>query len=460
MRIRTRTPPNGASLIVGVAVGTLCLAMGAAFPVAAQTMQGGVEALTMAEAVRAAVLVHPSIRGAQAQAQQADEGVAAARAGYRPQITGGIEGQTYGRRNSSYDSRHVYTATVNASQMLYDFGKVAGVVRQAEAGVRARKAQRELVTDGVILSVSQAWIDAHLQQSLVRIAREQLAAVTSIAALVNERVSKGATSRSDLEQANSRVDALRSQLLSAEAEAQRASLALMHLTGRTAPVIIAGDIPPALRGDACQADFDAASPSVRMAEAQRDDARAQLDIARAERRPTLTLDGSVGYALTEGSRLNGEYRTTGEIGVNVSMPLYQGGATQARERGAFHQLRAYEDAVQQARLEARQGLTDVMAQAEGWATRAPVLATRVNSIDATRDLYRQQYLQLGTRSLLELLNAEQEYHSARVDQLQGVYAQHHMAAQCLYHRGRLYDAFGVAGDASGGEVAVAGGVEP
>jgi adhesin transport system outer membrane protein len=183
-----------------------------------------------------------------------------------------------------------------------------------------------------------------------------------------------------------------------------------------------------------------------MAEARRDEARADLDIARAERLPTVTLDGSLGQALTDGSRLYGEYRTTGQVGLNLTMPLYQGGATAARARGAVHQLRAYEDAVAQARLEALQGFADAKAQADGWAQRAPVLQTRVASIDETRALYRQQYLQLGTRSLIDLLNSEQEYHGARVDQAQGAHAQYRLAVQCLYYSDGLRDAFGLDGD--------------
>lgn len=408
---------------------------------AAQT--SGNDPLDMNGAVRAAVAIHPSVRGAGEQVQHASAGVDVARAAYGPQITGGIENQISAHRNSNYDSRNVYTARLSGSQMVYDFGRVAGTVDKAESSVRASAAQVELVTDEVILNTAQAWVDAHLQHILVEIAREQLSAITSITALVAERVAAGATSRSDVEQANSRVDAVRSQLLGVEAEALRASLALMHLTGRTAPVTITGEIPAILEGAACQDGAEADTPAVRLANAHRDEARAELDIARAERLPTVSLDGSIGYALTNGSRLYGEYRTTGQIGLNLSMPLYQGGGAQARERGAAHQLRAYEDGVRQAQLEALQGFADAKAQVDGWARRAPVLQTRVNSINETRDLYRQQYLQLGTRSLLDLLNAEQEYFSARVDQVQGAHTQYRLALQCLYYNDRLRRAFGL-----------------
>lgn len=429
--------PNRAA---GRAAGVFWLVMGAGMAVA---QAPGDDPLDMVDAVRAAVQTHPSIRSADEQVLQANEGVEAARAGYKPQITGGIETQNNNYRNSSYDSRHVFTAKLTGSQMLYDFGKVAGAKAKAQSSVRGSEAQVQLATDEIALNTAQAWVDAHLQQSLMQIAREQLDAVMSITALVTERAAKGATTRSDVEQANSRVEAVRSQLLGAEAEAQRASLALMHLAGRTAPVAIRGDIPSVLAGAACQPGIGADTPAVRLADARRDEARAELGIAKADRKPTVSLDGSVGQALTRGSRLYGEYGTTGQLGVNLSMPLYQGGGMQARERAAIHQLRAFEDTAQQARLEMRQGFADASAQVEGWAQRAPVLQTRVESINATRELYRQQYLQLATRSLLDLLNAEQEYLSARNDQAQGLHSQYRLAVQCLYFSDRLRSTFGV-----------------
>lgn len=401
--------------------------------------------LGMTDAVRAAVWTYPSIRGAGEQVQQANEEVDAARAGYRPQITGGIDNQNQNYQDGSYDSRHVYTARLNVSQMLYDFGKVAGAEHKAQSSVRASEAQVELSTDQVAMNTAQAWVDAHLQQALVQIAREQLSAVTSITALVSERATRGATTRSDVEQANSRVEEVRSQLLGAEAEALRASLTLMHLTGRSAPVAITGDIPADLMGTACRSAPVGDTPAVRVADALRDEAHADLDIAKANLLPTLTLDGNVGRALTNGSRLYGQYRTTAQIGINLSIPIYSGGAMQARERSALHQLRSSEDAAEQARLEMLQGFADAKAQVDGWASRAPVLQNRVDSIDATRGLYREQYLQLGTRSLLDLLNAEQEYHSARIDQAQGLHQQYRLAVQCLYFSDRLRSSFGLDG---------------
>jgi len=72
-----------------------------------------------------------------------------------------------------------------------------------------------------------------------------------------------------------------------------------------------------------------------------------------------------------------------------------------------------------------------------------VQAAREESMRVTRALYRDQYLQLGTRSLLDLLNAEQEYHAARSDQIDSRHDMYRSGIDCLYHSGSMLGTFGL-----------------
>lgn len=403
--------------------------------------------LGLVEAVRAAAQWHPSVRSAAQQVLQAGEGIEEARAGYYPQVRAGIGSQLSNRNIPSYESRRVHTATLSASQMLYDFGKVASSVDRAEASVQATRAQVLLSVDEVARDTAQAWVDVHRQQALAEIAREQLSGVEELAGLVNERTRLGASSRSDAVQAQSRIESARSQMLNAEAQAARGRINLMLLTGRrasgAAPVQIAGEAPAWLDA-ACAADGQAAPPpAVRLAEAQRALAQASVRQADAQRLPTLSLDGSVGRGLGARSQLTGDKSVNTTVGLNFSAPLYEGGSAQARQRAAVHALSAADAALEHAQLTARLGFEDAQAQSQGYTQRLPVLGARVESIRTTRDLYRQQYLQLGTRSLLDLLNAEQEYHAARQEQIESVHERHQLALLCLFHTDRLRSAFGL-----------------
>ena len=104
---------------------------------------------------------------------------------------------------------------------------------------------------------------------------------------------------------------------------------------------------------------------------------------------------------------------------------------------------AADAALDRARLVVQQELEDARSQLRGSAQRLPVLEARVQSIRSTRDLYLEQYLQLGTRSLLDLLNAEQEYHTVRFDQAKSIHDQYRLGLQCLYNTDRLRTAFGL-----------------
>ena len=405
---------------------------------------GAVE-MSLPAAVRAAVDWHPRIRTAAGQVAQAGEGIAAARAGYYPQVRAGVGTRVSNRDIAPYDSRSLHTASVTVSQMLYDFGKVSGTVNQAEAGVATAQAQALLSVDEVARETALAWVELHRQQVLERIAGEQIKGVQALADLVNERERKGASSRSDVAQARSRVEASRAQLLSTQAQAVRWRAQLMYLTGARAPVAIVGE-PPVPLAEACQGGISAQAfnpPAVRVAEAMRDAAKADLRVADANLLPTLSLDGSAGRGLNARSRLPGENGVSTSVSLNFSAPLYEGGGNQARQRAAAHAVAAAESAVAQAQLVAQQSLQDAQAQSQGHAARLPVLAARIDSIRTTRDLYRQQYLQLGTRSLLDLLNAEQEYHTARFEQAEGMQELYRLGVECLYQTDRLRSTFAI-----------------
>ena len=400
--------------------------------------------LGMTEAVRLAATSHPTVRNAVGQALQAGEGIAAARSDYYPQVSAGLSARTGNRQLQTDGRRQVHQASLSVTQMLYDFGKVSSAVNEAEASAAAARAKLLVVIDDVVRDTAQAWIEVHRQQALGEIAQAQVKGVQSLAGLVGERQAKGATSQSDVAQAQSRLEAARAQQLNTASQAERWRLNLMHLTQGRMPVDIAGEASAPL-ASACAAHPQTAlpAPTVQMAQAERDMAQAALRGADAQLLPTLSLNAGVNRGLESGARLAGQSGTESTLTVNFSAPLYEGGRSQARQRAALHAVEAAEAALGYAQLSVRQRLEDARVQSQGHAQRLPVLAARVHSTQRTRDLYREQYLQLGTRSLLDLLNAEQEFHGARFEQAESVHEVQRLAVECLYQSGRLREAFGL-----------------
>ena len=104
-------------------------------------------------------------------------------------------------------------------------------------------------------------------------------------------------------------------------------------------------------------------------------------------------------------------------------------------------MRSAEAALDAARLAIRQGLFEAFTQTASLERSLDSLARRDISISETRDLYRQQYLELGTRTLLDLLNAEQEIHQSRFERQNTISDLRRLQVDCLYNTGMLRDAF-------------------
>lgn len=404
--------------------------------------------LGLRRAVALAVDWHPSLRSAASRVAESEDYITFARAGYQPQLRAGFTSE-HGRRDlPGYDSRQAHRFVVTASQMLYDFGKTGSAVDRARAERMAAQARVLVAADDLVRDTAQAWIEVRRHEQLQAIAREQVHGVGTIADLVRERRRLGASPRSDEMQAQAREESARAFELEAAAQLERWRTQLRHLTGLDAMPATGGDMPDAM-DQACFVRADAQDPpAVLAALAEAQVARADVANARAQARPTLSLEGSLGRGLDADSRMGESHDAS--VMLNVSAPLYQGGGNAARRRAAGHALGAAEAALDNARLASSQLLLAARAQAAGSAQRRGVLDDRVESLAQTRTLYRQQYLDLGTRSLLDLLNAEQEFQQSRLERANNAHDLSRQQIDCLHGSGRLREAFALNVDAAGG----------
>ncbi|EKT4512353.1 TolC family outer membrane protein [Pseudomonas putida] len=403
------------------------------------------ERLSLTDAVLQAAQWHPSIAEAIGNLYKQGEGINVARAGYYPQISGGLR--------TGYDTgyggdRNSQALNLSLKQMLYDFGKVDSAVNAAQAAAARAQANILLVVDDLARDTAYAWIETRRYEQLLTIARDQIRGVGDIAGMARQRSDMGASTRSDVVQAESRVESARATLEEYQSQYERWRSTLAALMGRVTPPALAEGSPAELN-QACKrpAQGDDRLPAVLMALAQRAQGQAELAQAKAEAYPTLSLQPQVNHYLDDdynrdNSRLD---RTQAGIYLNVEVPIYQGGSISARTRAASHALTAADSAEDAARLQARRGLAEAMAQTSGLSRRLTSLEARQASIQEARMLYGRQYLDLGTRPLLDLLNAEQEIYQSRFE-LAGTRSDLlRLDVDCLYNTGALRTAFGLEG---------------
>lgn len=406
--------------------------------VAKQPLQPSLTAyeLTLEQAVQQAVNWHPSIAEAISSIEQQQQQVNVARAGYYPQVSGQLRNGYESGSNNGQQQAFV----LSVSQMLYDFGKVKSSVNAAQAVVAQQQARTLMSIDQTVRDTATAFVELQRYQRLIEVADAQIAGVSTIAELARVRYERGASTRSDMVQAMGRAEAAKIAKETYSAQLSRWQVTLSSLLGNRPIHEVSDAFPEHLKQPVTAAS---ASPEVLIAMARRVEATELIAQSRAEGLPTLSIEPSVTHNFNNAGSDAGLSRDQTQYGVflNVRMPLYQGGANSARRAAAEAALSSADAATDTARMIAAQNLAQAQSQQTALRRSLPLLDNQEKIGAQTRDLYRQQYLELGTRPLLDLLNAEQEIHQARIQRQQTVSDLRNLSVQGLYSAGQLRSAF-------------------
>lgn len=408
---------------------------------AAQTVSSDDAALrvfSLETAVHHAVRWHPSVERAIASLSASGQEIREARSGYYPQVTGGLEPGMTVIGGPSWRPR----ATVSASQMIYDFGKVSSTLDMARAGEKVSRAELLMAVDNLSRDTSYAVIEVQRYRALLAVAQEQLESLKAINALVQMRVQRGASARSDGTQAEARIQSADNTILQIKSELQRWQSNLRYLTGHQGDVDVTAE-SPAWLGNACQMptpELDRV-PAILQSHAQRDRAQAAYRAAQAGGLPKVSFGVDVDADMRDPFKRQNDVR----VGFKVSSSLYQGGGQRARERASFHELQAAEAAVAATRVEVLRSFSESREQISHLRERIGTLGARKKNMQETRMLYRLQHFDLGSRTLLDLLNAEQELFQIQFEEVNAEHDMRRLNVTCLHQSGTMRDAFSLTG---------------
>lgn len=389
--------------------------------------------LDLNTAVVQAVATHPSVARSFGLLYETLEMVDVAKAGYYPTVSTTI-GSSYRRDINLQD-----TFSISASQMLWDFGKVSSAVDVASHSADRNRARVLKSIEDLSRDTATAFIEVQRGMALLDIARQQTAAIGELERLAQQRSSMGASSRSDVLQARSRREAAEALELQLQAELDQWRRTLQNLVGYEVPASVSREFPAGLQLVCLNLpeNYDNAPP-VLLANAELAEARARIDQEKANLYPTLSLGANYGN-LTNPEITSFDFNNQRDLTftLNVNSTLYQGGARSARRRAAEYSMQAAQAGMDTALLEVSRSFREARDQTRSLNARLNSLASRYDSIVDTQELYRQQYLSLGTRTLLDLLNTEQEIHQSLFDQVHTTHDLRRLQVACLHSVGGL-----------------------
>jgi adhesin transport system outer membrane protein len=403
-------------------------------------------AASVREAVQKAVVGNPEVQARWHTFRAAMDEQDVAFGGYLPRVdlaagVGKEHEHDTGLKDRHYTRRGV---TLSLNQMVYDGFATASEVARLGYAKRARYFEVLDASENAALETLRAYEDVLRYRELVGFAQDNYVQHKQIFDQIRDRAQAGVGRRVDLEQASGRLALSESNLLTDATNLHDVSTRYQRLVGEIpaaalAPVQVAtGDIPPAIADALRQAytgspAFNAAVENIRAAQAEvegrrsryhpRVDVRARSDVGH-------NLDGQIGHNNTQ------------VVEVVLNYNLYNGGSDRAAERQFTERLNVAKDQRDRSCRDLRQTLSIAYNDVLRLEEQLRYLEQHQSSIAKARDAYRKQF-DIGQRTLLDLLDTENEYFQARRAYVNGRYDHGVAQARTLAGMGRLLPALEV-----------------
>jgi len=378
----------------------------------------GARAETLADTLKSAYINSGLIDQNRALLRSADENVAQAVASLRPIIdwTADVT-RDFSRVRTAGRSRSSGTTTGNlgitGSMLLYDFGLSEFLIEAAKETVLATRQTLISVEQFVLLTAVRAYMNVIRNQEFVALRKNNLRLLDEELRAAQDRFEVGEVTRTDVAQAEAAVALAQSGLASAQGDLTRAIEEFREAVGRDPGALrTPGDLA-GLSGDVEAAKAVAVRRHPDILTAQHNVAAAELNIlaANAVMRPSLNLIGRVG---TNDELSGSDYSRSGRVGIELRGPIYQGGRLTSAKRQAMAQRDSQLAQLHLVGLQIKQDVGDSYANLR--AARASSVASReaVRAATVAFEGVREE-AQLGARTTLDVLDAEQELLDAQAN---------------------------------------------
>ena len=376
------------------------------------------QADTFQEALAQAYRSNPLLHAARAQLHAVDEQVPQALSNWRPSMLAIPEtGKKYEESTYTYATRGAnltpWNIRTTIRQNLYNGGQTVAAVKRAEAEVQASRVRLLATEQQILFEAGAVYSDVVRDRAVLELNKNSERVLTRQLEVTRERFATGEVTRTDVAQAESRLSRTIAERVAAQGRLDNSHAAYQNIIGNPPgslrPTSPLDDLPGSL--DEAIATARMSSPEVIAARFAVRAAAATIDKIRGQLLPSLDLEASLGRRESASSTEIRNFAT--EISARLTIPLYQQGAvsSQVREAKHIHRQRVLEldAAVRKAIQEATQAWKNLMsARARIAAFRAEIQAASV-----ALDGVVQEEQQVGSRTILDVLDAEQELLDAR-----------------------------------------------
>jgi outer membrane protein len=379
---------------------------------------------TLRDALIAAYQTNPTLESARAQPRATDEGVPIARAAGLPSLS---TTETFVRNvkqseNSLTAPSKTFTADGQLGVPIYSGGAVKNRIKAAKIRVEAGQADLRATEASIFSQVVAAYMDVIRTEAIVGLNRKNVSVLETNLQATSDRFQIGDLTRTDVAQSQSRLAVAQSDLRTAEANLASARETYIRFVGR-APETLEAPPPlpnlPATADDAAAIALDS-NPDLIGARERTKAADKDIDVAGAGRLPTLRLFGQGSYNNYFNTLARGvvaanvsQSDSSAQAGAQLSIPIFQGGLPAAQRRQA--QATASATLEQEIATE-RDVIAQVRSAYTSWNASNDLIRSSQVAVDAAALSLEGVRAEnsVGNRTILDILNAEQELLNAQV----------------------------------------------
>jgi len=390
---------------------------------------------TLLDIYHQAVSHDPTLASALSANQAAQEIIEQGKALYRPDVNFNADANAvktdirYLKSNTppGQSNFETYKIGVDARQPIYRKKNLVQI-EQTKTQVSIADKQLHLSQQALILRTTQAYFDVLIAQDKIDLIIAQKIAIQSQLEQAKANFEVGTTTITDVNEAQARYDLVNAQEIAAVNEHQVAKYAVQAITGENPQKLasVKADIKTNVLEQNMDKWLEVAQQNNLNVQIQQDAVKyseQEIEREKAGHLPTLDAVASFSESYSTGSSSvfsSGNDLKTASIGLQLQIPLYQGGATSSRIRQAIlNKQKALDDIEiirRQTELETKRAylnLSTTIAQVKAYEQ---ALMSSQSQLDSTKLGY-----EVGVRTSVDVLNAQQQLFSAKRDLLQARY---------------------------------------
>lgn len=391
---------------------------------------GAAHSETLKEALTSAYRTNPALESERSRLRATDEGVAIANSGYRPRI--GTNGSLSWEKTMT-DPSTASSITVGptgsiltedglnrharygfyASQPLFTGFQVTNQVRIAEANVRGGREVLRGAEGNLFVQVVSAYINVMATRQILSLQEQNAALMQKHVRSARERLAFNELTNTDVAQAQLRMANAQAAIATGRSDVITARGAYVTFVGHEPSHLTDPSFPRGMPKSLAEALGVAShqNPQIIGAIHGEEAARHAVELARGRLLPQVSL--GAGWGEDHNHDRSSTTRSTIVEG-RMNMPLYEGGEIHAQVRQAKQLHLSSLQAIDAIRGQVQQAVTAAWSQHDAARARVEVARQQIRTSQAALDGVRREE-GIGQRTLLDVLNAQQDYIDAQIN---------------------------------------------